>query len=164
MARYCERPGCSVVAEVAYGFDAAQLMVWIDRLDKAQESRAGVLCRRHAEAMVVPLGWMCDDRRNPTPQLFRTPDVVPVPPRPRSSPRHAVAQRVAEQLGLDELDVPDLVGASAVATSVGADDLGAAGDVEPWKPVFDHTDDLDGLLMANSPLLSRAFRGRKPGR
>jgi hypothetical protein len=163
MARYCERPGCSVIAEVAYGFDAPQLLVWIDQLDKAQESRAGVLCRRHADAMVVPLGWMCDDRRNPTPQLFRTPEPSPVPSKPRSSPRHAAAQRVAEQLGLDELVVPDPVASTPVATSADGD-LGDAGDVEPWKPVFDHTDDLDGLLTANSPLLSRAFRGRKPGR
>ena len=29
-----------------------------------------------------------------------------------------------------------------------------------WKPVFDQTDDLDGLLRTESPLLSRAF-GRR---
>lgn len=28
-----------------------------------------------------------------------------------------------------------------------------------WKPAFDDGDDLDGLLAARSPLLSRAFRG-----
>ncbi|MEP6295897.1 MAG: hypothetical protein ABJ382_01125 [Ilumatobacter sp.] len=28
-----------------------------------------------------------------------------------------------------------------------------------WKPAFDDGDDLDGLLAASSPLLSRAFRG-----
>lgn len=148
-----------MVAEVAYGFDAAQLMVWIDQLDKAQDARAGTLCRRHAEAMVVPLGWMCDDRRNPTPQLFRTPQPAPATAKTRSSPRHAAAQRVAEQLGLDELVLPgDDTQAPAPAST------GAVEEVEPWKPVFDHTDDLDGLLVADSPLLSRAFRGRKPGR
>jgi hypothetical protein len=31
----------------------------------------------------------------------------------------------------------------------------------PWRPVFDHSDDLGGLLSAESPLLSRAFRGRE---
>ncbi|MEM9040373.1 MAG: hypothetical protein AAGD33_10810, partial [Actinomycetota bacterium] len=30
---------------------------------------------------------------------------------------------------------------------------------EPWMPQFDHSDDLDGLLSARSPLLARAFRG-----
>jgi hypothetical protein len=29
---------------------------------------------------------------------------------------------------------------------------------EPWTPNFDEADDLDGLLSARSPLLSRAFR------
>jgi hypothetical protein len=34
----------------------------------------------------------------------------------------------------------------------------------PWVPSFDHADDLDGLLDARSPLLARAFRGRRrPG-
>jgi len=31
----------------------------------------------------------------------------------------------------------------------------------PWVPSFDHADDLDGLLDARSPLLARAFRGRR---
>ncbi|MGB3734587.1 MAG: DUF3499 family protein [Ilumatobacter sp.] len=30
-----------------------------------------------------------------------------------------------------------------------------------WKPAFDDGDDLDGLLAARSPLLSRAFRGER---
>ena len=29
----------------------------------------------------------------------------------------------------------------------------------PWRPIFDDDDDLDGVLKADSPLLSRAFRG-----
>ena len=29
----------------------------------------------------------------------------------------------------------------------------------PWKPEFDQTDDLGGLLDARTPLLTRAFRG-----
>ena len=31
-------------------------------------------------------------------------------------------------------------------------------DTGPWTPSFDEADDLDGLLSARSPLLSRAFR------
>ena len=31
-------------------------------------------------------------------------------------------------------------------------------DIGPWSPSFDEADDLDGLLSAQSPLLSRAFR------
>jgi len=31
----------------------------------------------------------------------------------------------------------------------------------PWRPAFDQSDDLDGLLSAKSPLLARAFRGAR---
>lgn len=70
MPRLCERPGCSSPAEVAYGFDAESLVVWLDAYDAGQGTRSGGLCRRHADAMVVPLGWMLDDRREPVPRLF----------------------------------------------------------------------------------------------
>ena len=70
MPRLCERPGCSSPAEVAYGFDAESLVVWLDAYDATQGTRSGGLCRRHADAMVVPLGWMLDDRREPVPRLF----------------------------------------------------------------------------------------------
>src|SRR5512143_2736246 len=77
MTRLCERPGCSQVAEMTYGFDAEHLMVWIDAYDGVAHGRDGVLCRRHADAMVVPLGWMLDDRREPVPRLFRAPASAP---------------------------------------------------------------------------------------
>ena len=44
-----------------YGIDAEQRVVGIQSLEGAVTYRAGVLCRRHADAMVVPLGWMLDD-------------------------------------------------------------------------------------------------------
>ncbi len=37
-------------------------------------------------------------------------------------------------------------------------------EVLPWKPTFDQTDDLDGLLEATSPLLARAFGGQERSR
>ena len=90
MTRLCERPGCSQVAEMTYGFDAEHLMVWIDSYDRVSTDRAGVLCRRHADAMVVPLGWMLDDRRDPVPRLFKAPaqptSAAPRQRRPSSAP------------------------------------------------------------------------------
>lgn len=73
MTRLCERPGCSAPAEVAYGFDADHLAVWLDLPSAPGAARAGALCRRHADAMVVPRDWTLDDRREPVPQLFRPP-------------------------------------------------------------------------------------------
>jgi hypothetical protein len=72
MARLCERPGCSVPASVAYGFEAERYLVWVEsvRVIEDDDIRSGVLCRRHADALTPPRGWWLDDRRIPAPQLF----------------------------------------------------------------------------------------------
>ena len=138
---------------MTYGFDAEHLMVWIDSYDRVTTGRAGVLCRRHADAMVVPLGWMLDDRRDPVPRLFRAPaQPMAVLPRQRRPIRHHHDD--TEQLEL---------GADVVIAEIDAVDepaVGAETDVLPWKPTFDQTDDLGGLLEARGPLLARAFGGQ----
>lgn len=179
MARLCERPGCSQPAEVTYGINADQLVVWIEPFDGALAHRAGVLCRRHADAMVVPLGWMLDDRREAVPRLFRTKEVVPsVAPRARRHRTHHARDETGQLSlpGADLLPPGDAAPADAapadaadteapavahVPPAVESPAEEAAGETTaPWKPVFDHRDDLDGLLTARSPLLSRAFGKR----
>ena len=49
-------------------------MVWVDNRAVFERELAGRLCRRHAEALVVPRGWTVDDRREPRPKLFVTKD------------------------------------------------------------------------------------------
>lgn len=71
MRKLCERPGCGASAEVSYGIDNASLTVWVDNRAILEREHAGRLCRRHADALVVPRGWTIDDRRQPIPQLFR---------------------------------------------------------------------------------------------
>jgi hypothetical protein len=168
---------------VAYGFDAEHLVVWLDAFHVAQGARSGVLCRRHANAMVVPLGWMLDDRREPEPRLFQAPP--PVIDEPVVKKRRAQRPVVAEQLRLDTVDVPverpapapapasatpvSATPASTTRAPVGSDghdaepvDAGddqAAHDIAPWMPQFDQHDDLKGLLNARGRLLSRAFNG-----
>jgi hypothetical protein len=131
MVRLCERPGCSVPADVTYGFDAEHLVVWLDGFQAAPGVRCGVLCRRHADAMVVPLGWMLDDRREPVPRLFRPPAEAPTGPmvRPRPKrPRVDPEQRTV-QLQLGEYGAgADL--ASAVDDAV-SEVLAAATDEVP---------------------------------
>ena len=144
---------------MTYGFDAEQLRVWIDSYERVSTDRAGVLCRRHADAMVVPLGWMLDDRRDPAPRLFKAPaQPTTSPPRQRRSASHQ--QRDAEQL---QLGADVAVAADELADRPDAETIGHTpdGDVLPWKPTFDQTDDLDGLLEAQSPLLARAFGGQE---
>jgi hypothetical protein len=117
------------------------LLFWVAPLDRWVDQQAGVMCRRHADSIVVPVGWTYDDRRDNTPRLFRSTDATEPtvrPKRPRA-PRPAPIEPVA--LPLDHpAETPDDVPAPA------------------WRPEFDD-DNLDGLLEVRSPLLARAFRG-----
>ncbi len=144
---------------MTYGFDAEQLRVWIDSYERVSTDRAGVLCRRHADAMVVPLGWMLDDRRDPAPRLFKAPaQPTTAAPRQRRSASHQRRDADQLQFGADAAVAPDeLADRRDVETIEHPPD----GDVLPWKPTFDQTDDLDGLLEAQSPLLARAFGGQE---
>lgn len=153
MERLCGRPGCSELASVAYGMRPEDLVFWLDALSEVDRTDTSVLCRRHADSMVVPRGWTLDDLREPHLHLFRPPAPSPRS-RPARSKRPATERTVGEQLHFDDdvtdraTDLVDVVddGPAAVARSL------------PWTPSFDEADDLDGLLSADGPLLSRAFR------
>ena len=164
MARLCERPGCSERGAIAYGFDAGKCLVWLAPLDpEADRNRSGTLCVRHADAMVVPGGWTLEDARDPMPRLFRPAPRQRLPRTPRRSDGRKAPPAPVEQLPLhDEPVADDSAAASTVAAVTGV----ASGDADPdattsmpWMPDFDITDDLGGALNADSPLLSRAFRG-----
>ncbi len=179
MARYCERPGCSQPADAIYGMSSERLTVWLEPFDEVLAARVGVLCRRHADAMVVPRGWTLDDRREPTPQLFRTPkaapDLEPVAKPKRSRKRQGsddtgqlefVAPEAAAdpEVDSDPLIEPEPARDPAPDPAARADETNPDGTpFSPWRPQFDQSDDLDGLLSARSPLLSRAFRGKGRG-
>lgn len=171
MGRLCERPGCSDLAAMAYGFDVDRLLVWLAPRDPdgGDPMRAGSLCKRHADAMVVPRGWTLDDRRESRPRLFRT-----APPAAEDPPPAAVRRRprrvpVEEPVTSEQLALEQAAAAAAaeqpaptVAEVVGeplADDDPDATVAIPWLPTFDDGDDLDGVLAAQSPLLARAFKG-----
>jgi hypothetical protein len=114
---------------MAYGFDADRQLVWLAPCEPdADRMRAGALCRRHADALVVPRGWTLDDRREPIPRLFRV----------TRADRAASRPKVVVEASPVEPDEPTTL---------------------PWTADFDVSDDLDGVLAADSPLLARAFRG-----
>ncbi|MFT3854326.1 MAG: hypothetical protein QM733_16535 [Ilumatobacteraceae bacterium] len=100
MMRRCERPGCGEPADLHYGIDAEHLMVWIEPLDESLPDRPGVLCRRHADSMVVPLRWTLDDRREAVPRLFRAPAASEPAPRPKAA-RSTRSRPLGVQLALD---------------------------------------------------------------
>jgi hypothetical protein len=123
-----------------------ELLFWVAPFDKWVDLEAGVLCRRHADSMVVPRGWVLDDRRELTPRLFRpTADQTGGLERPRRRSSRPARPASAVQLELVDDAVPDP-----------PNQLHHGGE---WSPEFDVDDDLDGLLEVRSPLLARAFRG-----
>ena len=174
--RLCERPGCGAPAAVSYGIDHASLVVWIDNRAVFERELAGRLCRRHAEALVVPRGWMLDDRREPVPKLFVTKD-VPVPAAPRAPRRSGVsrdqARQVQQQLPLHEgghddetpLPVDESPSVAEVVDSVENAEVDEVVDPDetravPWSPrlVPAEPDDPSGPVFGR--LLGRAFGAR----
>ena len=157
MARTCERPTCSQPADVSYGIDPYELVVTIEAYDDERSRRAGVLCRDHADSMVVPNGWTLDDRRESAPRLFQSRESVKVKPRRRVRRRRLTDDDTGQLRMVVTDDIPEEIPAPAAEE---AKPRQRPGGVAPWQPVFDQTDDLDGLLAARSPLLSRAFGKR----
>ena len=163
MERLCERPGCSDTASVAYGMRPDDLVFWLDQLGEVTRESGGVLCRRHADSMVVPRSWTLDDLREPDLHLFRPPEVTETRRRSRRSASvAAVDASDVEQLalGVEETAAPDTTAGRAVGAAEPI--VEAPSSVDPadsWSPSFDDDDDLNGLLAARSPLLARAFRG-----
>lgn len=149
---------------MAYGFDAERLFVWLAvREPDSEPMHAGSLCLRHADAMVVPRGWTLDDRREPSPRLFR-PAPTEHRPRERSSrpPHTAANDDDSQQLPLPAIDGTTLEGGAVTVAAVAGPSKVVDPDATvaiPWLPEFDDDDDLGGILSADSPLLARAFRG-----
>ncbi|MCU1398625.1 MAG: hypothetical protein JWN62_1734 [Acidimicrobiales bacterium] len=165
--------------------ESERLLVWLALPGSVMPIRSGLLCRRHADAMIVPRGWTLDDRREAMPRLFKVADA----PAPAASANHP--SRVRNRTRLAAVDEPNaprqlelgdpqeagpeevvleptpempLPAGLTVAELHPHDDAVATQTDEtkalPWRPLFDDSDDLGGLLKASSPLLSRAFRGR----
>ena len=153
VSRRCERPGCGEVASVAYGFDPERSMVWLEVLGPAGPA-AGALCRRHADAMVLPRGWWLQDRRSDA-ALFTAPDPSP------STAVYRPRRRRRPPADPAPLPLDDTTTTAAGADGIGADAAALTDGPAPvpaWSPAFDAGDDLDGLLAAKTPLLARAFR------
>lgn len=128
------------------------LLFWIAPMSGTPRLDQNVLCGRHADAMTVPRGWTLDDRREAIPRLFKPrPPVRPQKPTAGTKKSKRSSGDDVEQLVIDgtgEIERPELEPEPDVADPAGE-----------WSPMFDHDNDLDGLLGASSPLLARAFRG-----
>ena len=117
------------------------------------------LCRRHADALVVPRGWRIEDKRENVPRLF---PVTPPAEKPKSAvvkkvdskksrvkpPRPSIFDEMKTDKKLEEVVVPIVEAAEVELEETKA---------IPWSPQFDQTDDLGGVLRPKGRLLSRAF-------
>ena len=125
--------------------------------------RVNGLCRRHADALVVPRGWRIEDKRENVPRLF------PVTP-PAEKPKSTVAKKAESKKSRVKLPRPsifdDLKNESKpeVVVQITQPEIVIPVEVEleetkaiPWSPQFDHTDDLGGVLRPKGRLLNRAF-------
>jgi hypothetical protein len=164
VAKQCERPGCKEPAIAAYFLDSAELLMTLENYVPVDGMQVNGLCRRHADALVVPRGWRIEDKRENVPRLF---PVTPSSEKPKTKgtnskksepkksraklPRPSIFDELKNEKKEEEIVAP--------AVEVVVED-----DVEleetkaiPWSPQFDHTDDLGGVLRPKGRLLSRAF-------
>jgi hypothetical protein len=156
---------------VSYGIDNSTLTVWVDNRAILEREQAGRLCRRHADALVVPRGWTIDDRRQPIPQLFRVVDSDNA--KPRAKPRAArqpkpaktadpsLFETIEAELNAQENPVPPAEEPPAETTIEGIDPDETK--AIPWSPrlVATDTDDNDDEeAPVFGRLMGRAF-GKK---
>ena len=168
MVKKCERPSCRERGEVAYVIDTVNLLVNIDAPIPRDSSRVNILCRRHADSLVVPRDWQIIDNRAKKQRLFS----APVTSKAKSNSTKKTKRKEKKTTSAVIQDLFDF--ATRVVTPVAA--LVATLDVSdpeeiaetidpqetqamPWTPQFDRTGDLDGRLIARGRLLSRAFGG-----
>jgi Protein of unknown function (DUF3499) len=137
MAMRCSRVGCGATAVASFCFDGRAALVWLDPLDPARGTGAGVLCARHADTLTPPRGWHLQDRRVASPRLWDDrPRPAPPPPRPR--PVRAARPALGEAVAVRHDEAPP--------------------DMLPLeRETLASPTPLAELLDARTPLLARAF-------
>jgi hypothetical protein len=155
--RLCARPGCPTPATATLRFQPTLRQAWLVDLDETAARTQGDLCRRHAEALVLPRGWELHDQRTDRPRLVEGSPAErrsPAPRRVRVRRRAGATdpERVPSRLpGFEPVVVPNGSAARSVPAQFGAND-GVEVDDEALSTILD----------ARTPLLRRAFRNSQP--
>lgn len=70
MTRQCNRNACNDTAAATLGYDYSVSSAWL--VDATNEAHPATydLCHRHADNLVVPIGWELHDRRRVVAPLF----------------------------------------------------------------------------------------------
>lgn len=153
--------------------NAQALLVTLENYAPVGSERRNCLCVKHADMLSVPRGWSIDDRRESVPRLFRPPapvklqrDATPSSGQRRKSRGDTARPKLFDrEVAQESAPAPTpLAPAPAPApTPVQVDEWEVRDDgleetqAMQWKPSFDHTDDLGGILRPKGKLMSRAF-------
>ena len=164
MSKQCERPSCRELAIAAYFLDSSELLMTLENYVPVDGMQVNGLCRRHADALVVPRGWRIEDKRENVPRLF---PVTPPADKPKvvaakkaeakknrvKPPRPSIFDELKNEKKIEEVATPSVEVVPEAAAEVELEETKAI----PWSPQFDQTDDLGGVLRPKGRLLSRAF-------
>ena len=162
MSKQCERPSCRELAVAAYFLDSSELLMTLENYVPVDGMQVNGLCRRHADALVVPRGWRIEDKRENVPRLF---PVTPTAEKPKATaakksetkknrvkpPRPSIFDELKNDKKIEEVASPSVEVVPEVEVEL--EETKAI----PWSPQFDQTDDLGGVLRPKGRLLSRAF-------
>ena len=165
------------MGEVIYSVDIPRLFVTINFPDLNDLTPVNLLCRRHADSLVVPRGWTVIDNREERQRLFSAPitqEIIKSNPR-RVDRQQDISEVLEPKERTDDAAAPataanlfDFVNVEVVfeTTDRESTDVTAelaqlldtqATEALPWTPQFDRSGDLDGKLRARGRLLGRAF-------
>ena len=164
--QHCERPLCREIATVEYSMNAQALLVTLENFAPVGNERRNCLCMKHADRLSVPRGWSIDDRRESVPRLFRPP--APVKLQRDATPSSGQRRKSRGDTVRPKLFDREVVQETATATATAPapaqvdewevrDDGLEETQAMQWKPSFDHTDDLGGILRPKGKMMSRAF-------
>lgn len=143
--------------------DSSELVMTLENYVPVDGLHVNVLCRRHADALVVPRGWRIEDKRENVPRLF---PVASLNDKAKEKAKEKAAEKAVDKKAaakkarvkpprpsiFDELKSEK----KSEEVRVDSDGLEETKAI-PWSPQFDHTDDLGGVLRPKGRLLSRAF-------
>ena len=150
--------------------NAQALLVTLENYAPVGNERRNCLCMKHADRLSVPRGWSIDDRRESVPRLFRPPapvkvqrDTTPASGQRRKSRGEAVRPKLFDREVVQETAPAPAPATPPAPAPVQVDEWEVRDDgleetqAMQWKPSFDHTDDLGGILRPKGKLMSRAF-------
>lgn len=139
--------------------DSSELVMTLENYVPVDGLHVNVLCRRHADALVVPRGWRIEDKRENVPRLF---PVASLNDKAKEkAAEKAVEKKAAAKKARVKPPRPSIFDElksekKSEEVQVDSDGLEETKAI-PWSPQFDHTDDLGGVLRPKGRLLSRAF-------